>query len=540
MASYTEAQVITQLKNAIKPFETVRLTCESSSPNVLGLEDTLTQSLHSDYADQIASSWGSARSRLNDYLGSIGGVLSPIWRTWAQVLTTSPDFAPDSSDQAIISRVYDRMLTSGDRVTSRGFTFGAGTVSGTGNGTLKRLTQDERNLPIENVYPEKKVAWCTLDQNSGTNKHSEQFEVRGQKSFKDLLSITGSGLVQSITAKCAQDSILTNASFDQYDSATAPTTINGWTATTNITNFAIDTTNYYRGFGADDSTTHQSLKIKANDSLYQTKANFQRQLAAGVPVYAQLAYNRAVNSCNDGTLTFYLGSQSTSVVLAAQAGWNVLAFTINSTNCWLRNFNQNDLTVKVGLSGSTTFNVLVDDALVVFFDYADGWYCVVGGTTPFLRNDQIAWTDTAVECTLQKWIWRGTARYLPAALPAPTAAAPTVALSATAGSVTTGTHVVAVTFLDAAGNESAPGTSSGTVTGNGTKNVDVTVIPLGPANVTSRKLYMSKAGTATPLYYAGVTISDNTTTTATGASGITVADASLTVLAPTGVTISEP
>lgn len=540
MASYNEAQVITQLKNAIKPFDVVRLTCETNSPNVIGLEDTFTQSLHSDYADQIEQAWGSSRSRLSDFLGSIGSVLSPIWRTWAQILV-SPDLSPDASDGAILSRIYDRMITSGDRVVSRQFNFATCTADGgnAGNGAIYRLTQDDRNLPVENVYAEAKIARVIFDQNTGTNKHQEQLELRGAKSLKDLLSITGSGIVAPLTAKSALDSILTNPSFDQYDNAAAPTTINGWTPTTNITNFAIDTTNYYRGFGNDDSTTHQSVKFKANDTLTQLQTNFAKPLNVGVPVYAQVAWNRQVNAC-DGTFTFGLGSVSANVVLSAQAGWQILQIPINSTNAWYRNFKQQNLGVTLALSGSTTFGLLVDDVLVVFYDYADGWYVAIGGATPWLKDDRFTWTDTAVDSVVQRWVWRGTQRYLPAALPAPTAAAPTVALSATAGSVTTGTHVVAVTFVDAQGNESAPGTSSGTVTGNNTKNVDVTVIPTGPANITKRKLYMSKAGTSTPLYYAGITINDNVTTTATGASGITVADASLTVLALAGATIADP
>ena len=103
--------------------------------------------------------------------------------------------------------------------------------------------------------------------------------------------------------------------------------------------------------------------------------------------------------------------------------------------------------------------------------------------------------------------------------------APTAALSATAGVVTAGNHYVKVTFVNATG-ESLPGTASGVVAADGTHKIDLSNIPTGTRDVTSRKIYMTKAGGST-YYYVG-TISDNVTLTYS----INAADADLTVVAP--------
>lgn len=104
--------------------------------------------------------------------------------------------------------------------------------------------------------------------------------------------------------------------------------------------------------------------------------------------------------------------------------------------------------------------------------------------------------------------------------------APTAVLSGTAGIVTTGNHYVKVTFVNAAG-ESLPGTASAVVNADGSHKIDLTDISLGTADVTSRKIYMTEAA-GTDYYYVDE-IADNTTTTY----AINVADASLTVAAPT-------
>jgi hypothetical protein len=100
----------------------------------------------------------------------------------------------------------------------------------------------------------------------------------------------------------------------------------------------------------------------------------------------------------------------------------------------------------------------------------------------------------------------------------------------TANQVDAGAHVYAVTFLTSAG-ETQPSAISPTVTptapAGGYTQVMVENIPIGPSNVTGRKLYRTAAGSATLKLLT--TISDNTTTTYPD----TKPDASLGATAPT-------
>jgi len=118
---------------------------------------------------------------------------------------------------------------------------------------------------------------------------------------------------------------------------------------------------------------------------------------------------------------------------------------------------------------------------------------------------------------------------------APTA--PTVALAgAGAGNVDNGIHRYRVTFVTADG-ETDGGTISDIVTvADKTVNgkVTVSVISLGGAAVTSRKLYRTVAGGSAYLFLA--TIADNTTTTYTD----NIADAGLGVACPTTNTTEDP
>jgi len=93
-------------------------------------------------------------------------------------------------------------------------------------------------------------------------------------------------------------------------------------------------------------------------------------------------------------------------------------------------------------------------------------------------------------------------------------AALTATQSASGGSCTAGTHAYYSTFVTN-GVESQLSIKSNVITcAGGTDKVNLTVIPLGPAGTTARKIYRTAAGdTGTPLLVT--TIADNTTTTLT-------------------------
>jgi hypothetical protein len=106
-------------------------------------------------------------------------------------------------------------------------------------------------------------------------------------------------------------------------------------------------------------------------------------------------------------------------------------------------------------------------------------------------------------------------------------AAPTAALAgAGAGNVNAGTHSYKVTLINALG-ETTGGTASNVVTTTaGDGQVNLTVIPVGAAGTTARKIYRTLAGGST--YKLLATIADNTTVTYAD----NIADASLGATEP--------
>lgn len=88
--------------------------------------------------------------------------------------------------------------------------------------------------------------------------------------------------------------------------------------------------------------------------------------------------------------------------------------------------------------------------------------------------------------------------------------APTATINATAGNLN-GAYIYRVSFVTAAGETLAPISSSSVSPIN--QRVDLTAIPIGPASVTSRKIYRTAGGGADGTQKLLATIADNTTTT---------------------------
>jgi hypothetical protein len=118
-------------------------------------------------------------------------------------------------------------------------------------------------------------------------------------------------------------------------------------------------------------------------------------------------------------------------------------------------------------------------------------------------------------------------------LNAPTA--PSSATPTSGGSCTAGTHVWAITYLNASG-ETTAGTSSSSQTCSSSYGTEgLSAIPKGPTGTLYRNVYQSKAGYSTPLYLdcaSSPCIGDNSTTTYSA----TLADGSLGAQSPSSNT----
>lgn len=534
----TEAQVQTMLKDAVDIMSTERVNGTSIDTKVTTLE---TDALGQDQAD-LENAIRALRDSNVNVIGQGTSLLSPILATYARVLSTA---VPKTDPPSALTAIYNRWMTSGDRITSRQFSRGSPSAGGsnTGSGVMRRLTLDSRTQNIELGFAEVKTFTCTADANTGALQHEEVFSVQGATAAKDGLTVAGSGIDTTITAVSARTSLLGNASFSQYaGTAAVPTDITSWTPT-DITKFAIDTSNYYRGFSGD--TTPASLQFTDNATITQALSVRGTSLALDTPYFLQVAYNRQIGG-SDGTLTITLGSQTTNVVLAAQTGWNLLYLPIDQ-NLWARNFNQASLSVSIQLSGATTKDLRVDDVLLVPWSQIDGtWWLTIGGATAFSAKsggDTFTATDTTAASTTAKIQTEITTDFPGFYLPScyPTASACTAALAgAGAGNIDNGTHSYKIAFIDATGAGAGTGLVSNTVT-VADKTTDgkiaLTAIPTGPTGTASRKVYRTAAGNAvTGPWKLQSTISDNVTTTLTD----NLADAGLGATLSGGVTVTEP
>jgi hypothetical protein len=232
-----------------------------------------------------------------------------------------------------------------------------------------------------------------------------------------VAGIKGAQRIGSIQAIAADDSarFLTNPSFGQLDGTlAAPTSIPGWTPTGGIGNFELVESPTYRS-STEEGDTPRALKFTTNDILVQNFNVNSVSFNPNVPYYLQIAWNRSEGT-GDGTLSLMLGSQTESVALAAQSGWQILRIALGTKN-WFQNWNQEDPTVSIQLASNTTGYVLVDDVVLApFTNFDGGWYALVGGTTPFLYDDIFTFTDTEVGAIIQEWLWRLYGIYLPPAV----------------------------------------------------------------------------------------------------------------------------
>lgn len=534
MASPSESEIIALFQAIVHLEEETREFAEDDAVNALLLIDTIEQSLETDFAGQITTALDSYRGDVSASLTRSSALLTPLLRTWAKFIDV-----PERDAQGMLDRLYDHFIDTGQRIASRIFVFGAAVAGGSnaGDGVLNRLAENEDGLCIENAHSETKTVVCTSDQTSGADKHEEIFEIRGGAAGKDALEVSGSGRTTEIKALSARDSILGNPSFSRFSGTIAAlTALTDWTPTTALSNFTLDETNFYRDFVGD--TTPRSVIFGANDTLSQAMSVRRRSLSPGVPYFFQVAYNREIAGA-DGTLTISLGTQSVSVALAAQTGWNILVLPVDK-NLFYKNFNEQDLDVSIQVSGGATFGLRVDDVILAPMTQVDGtWWALVGGATPFLRDDEFASTDSESSTygVIQRWLWRSFGRYLPQALPAPSSAP--IAAVGGAGNVDAGLHSYVVNF--ASGNVlfddvvSGPSPVSATVNPGVNSQINLSSIPLGPTGTTARNIFRTVSGDTGNHKFVGK-ITDNTTTVFVD----NVADSSLGADAPTGITIQDP
>lgn len=407
----SESTQQTSIGNAIIVLEDLRKKAEVTATTLASRFQTFIQGLGGgDFDVEAEEGMEAARQGFCRLISSGSGsaILLPMFRDYMRIRSL-----PYTDVSSIFDGLYDDFIANTKKVKSRNITFGAVSLGGSnvGNGTVNRLTVDANGYKIEATTVEVKTAKCVGDANSAGDKGEEVFELRGTNASKDGLETLGSGYRGVLRAVSARDSanLINNPSFDTYDATLTPR-FDSWTLTSGTTPTQ-DTSNYYRAMPG--SSTNGAAVFGANALLTQTLAVRGTKLSPSVPYYLQVAYNRQVGSFT-GDLKITLGATTKTVSLAAQTGWNVHRLDIGTGN-WFKNFNAADLAVTVQVLNYSAGTLLVDDMIFAPYSQADGcYYAVVGGSTPFLKEDSATFTDSGgTSAIIQYWLWRCFGRYLP-------------------------------------------------------------------------------------------------------------------------------
>lgn len=428
----TEAQIQTTIADQVRILDEFLRYASVNTERFTGStpthEDTFRGNLQNDYFEYHDIVDGVARFREHIHLGIelAPSMLTPGFREYGKIIGV-----PERDPRAVIDRLYDHFIDNTERVTSRGFSAATPSAAGgnTGDGVLNRLNVDENNFVLENQTPDAKTAICIQDEHSGSVKHEEVFELRGEEAGFDSILLDGtvaaalrggSGRRTLLKALSAADSLnfIANPSFDEVSGTPALPT--DWTIDTPANATSV-TTPTYRDF--EGAGTSRALEITGDINVSQLFTTRRLTINPRIPLFAQVAVHK--NTATAGTISFFIGNGGGVVmpinISTLSAGWNVLTVAgLTATanrDSWYKNIKKSlapDVFVEVSNMG-TGQSIYIDDVVVAPFTFFDGgWYALVGGATKFLRDDKFTFTDTSTEAGLiQKWLWRAFGLYLP-------------------------------------------------------------------------------------------------------------------------------
>lgn len=429
MASVTLASGHTVFSNQCAIAERIRVAMLSQSTTFNSLDDTVKTGAVGDFATQLSQAVDGVRAQIAAGISdaSVKALMDPVMRTYGIIIQST------WSDPAkIVDDLYDYFHANSLTVRSRVFSFGSvSTGSAVGNGTIYRLTKDDKNYDIEGGWAQKVTVECRRDLMTGADKHEEQFVIFGESRGKDNGFERGSGGAEkptkALSARDSQSVGITNPSFSQVGAATSGQTLsgqtfNGWTVSGTLGNIKVRTSsgNYYRDFPGDSSP--KAIFLQTNEAIEQSLSG--ARIDQNKPYFVQLAYKPESTS---GSLTLIVGDQSAAVVLSGKSGWNTLRLGIGDDN-WPDVFNTTTPKVRIVRAGSASGTELGLDDLVFapFTEYDSLWYAAVGATTPFQREDDFSFTDTETGTIVQRCIHRAYGKYLPHTTTGQTITEPTV------------------------------------------------------------------------------------------------------------------
>ena len=159
MATPTTTEAINTLKAAVDLLEELDRFANANSPNLVGLQDTLINSLAGDNAAAILANGDALRAAVAGQLTPANdrGTLTPCFADFMSAIAI-----PSSSLAENLVQFRQWMLDNSQTINSRGMTYGSISVGGSnvGTGTISRITVDADNVPLEGAHAELKTFEC--------------------------------------------------------------------------------------------------------------------------------------------------------------------------------------------------------------------------------------------------------------------------------------------------------------------------------------------------------------------------------------------
>lgn len=433
--SATVAQVQTAWTAAARILDQIRKFGYVNATNLLSLISTYE-------ADYVGNFILPAESTIQGSRSSVAGMLSPsyiqsVLRPWLQQYNlTINSGASLVNDASMLQALYLYLAQNKLAVQSRNITYGTPAAYPTitngvnaGNGQIVRLTRDQWNQPIENIWCDEKIATCVRDTSMGAALGAEIFNVQASTPYVDQIQRSGSGISANFSARNTADTSpgLFNGSFDFFTSptgsATNPSAIQNWTSNVTVSSSScfFDNVNYYRVAPNTTAALSYAIALTASQTLTQLFSAKSTQLNLSTPYLAAVIW-RADTYGAQGTLTLQMGNSFKTVTVTGASGWNVTyCSSPTGQGCWPQNFipsNPQNGAISLTFNQTGGSGLLIGEVMFLqaqVFDNTWSWMIPGNGNyAPWRIGDQLNWTDVdGGTGILQNMFWRGWNSYMP-------------------------------------------------------------------------------------------------------------------------------
>ncbi len=357
--------------------------------------DTVQLGLDGEYAQGAIGVLRGVRNTLAGGLNARAAAYTPYIRELARVVKSNA-----GSVDGWIDDIHRYMIANNQTVNDRAWTRGTPTLVGgnTGDGAIERLTVTADNDNIQPGIATVQRFRVTEDENSGASENQAVFTAMTEGTVGDaLFPRTATAGRQTFRTSAAEDAIANgfrNMHFSSYSSGGSVTTkFAGWTIGSAAGNVTEETGTV---FNADRTGKSRAVKFTASETMSQKIGQGLKITSAyprSTPWGAFLWWNRNGSA---GTLRIRLGAATTTVVVSAQSGWEILSIVADvPQNCYPINMKEDELDFQIAWTQTDT-DILVDNCWAgpLQRDLNGCWVNPYIGETGFLLEDEFLITDT--------------------------------------------------------------------------------------------------------------------------------------------------